>query len=457
MRISKANAKLIRCMVAMVAFLTVGMATAQQPGADGLGDRLYPQLGNGGYDALHYEIDLRFVPEGNHISGTTTITAAATQDLSRFNLDLYGLAVGAVTVDGAPAAFERQGSELVITPAKSLARGATFTVAVAYAGVPDPIADPGVPRVRLGWQAWDDGFFGVISEPSGAMNWFPSNNHPSDKATYALSITLPDDLTAAANGVLREVIDHEDDTRTFAWEMRDPMASYLTTVVVGDYIEARDDAGPVPIRNYFPAGINASSISGYGITQEIMTWLIDLIGPYPFAEYGVVVLPGYRFALETQTLSVFGDGAPDPLVIVHELVHQWFGNSVSPASWGDIWLNEGFATYFMALYLGETRGPQALEDFLTRSRANWSPPGDIEVAELFSASVYFRGALTLHALRAEVGDDVFIDILRSYYEQHAHGVATTDDFIAAAERVTGRNLGEVFDAWLYDEDMPSLP
>ncbi len=457
MRDFQASPKPLRILAALIVLLTVFIASAQQPGADGVGDRLYPRLGNGGYDVEHYDISLRFRPEENHISATTIVEARATEDLRSFNLDLHGLTVERVTVDGAIASFERDDSELIITPATSLAAGASFAVAVDYAGVPSPIADPGVSFVKLGWQAWEDAYFGAVSEPSGAMNWFPSNNHPSDKASYTMRITVPDGLTAAANGVLTDATANQDATRAFIWEMSDPMASYLTIVAVGDFVEFRDDSGPVPIRNYFPAGLDADIVSGFDVTQEIMSWLIDLIGPYPFSEYGVVVLPGFPAALETQTLSVFGAEEPDPIVIVHELVHQWFGNSVSPARWQDIWLNEGFATFFMALYLEEIEDHQGMELLLSVAQADLPPPGDIEVSELFGPSVYFRGALTLNALRAEVGDDTFFNILREYYQRHAQGVASTDDFIAAAERVSGRDLGEFFDAWLYREEMPDGP
>ena len=137
------------------------------------------------------------------------------------------------------------------------------------------------------------------------MNWFPSNNHPSDKATYTMHITVPAELTAAANGVLTDVTENDDATRTFVWQMDEPMASYLTIVAIGDYVEVRDDSGPVPIRNYFPKDADASLISGFGITQQIMAWLIETVGPYPFAEYGVVIVPGFPAALETQSLSIF--------------------------------------------------------------------------------------------------------------------------------------------------------
>ena len=452
----KSGRKLV-VLVLILACLMTFPVTAQQAGADGLGDKLYPQLGNGGYDVQHYDITLRFSPAENHIAATTVISAAATDDLSSFNLDLYGLSVSSVTVDGAPADFEREDSELIITPAQSLAAGTLFSVTVDYAGVPEAISDPGVPFTSLGWQAWEDDYYGSVSQPSGAMNWFPCNNHPSDKATYAMNITVPAELTAAANGILTEVIENDDATRTFVWQMDDPMASYLTIVAIGDYVEIRDDSGPVPIRNYFPRDADASLINGFGITQQMMAWLIETLGDYPFAEYGVVVLPGFPAALETQTLSVFGAGAPDPTVIMHELVHQWFGNSLAPARWQDTWLNEGFATYFIALFLEHTYGPRGIELFLSQVPPDLPPPGDPPISEIFGPGVYFRGALTLHALRAELGDDVFFAILRSYYDEYAHSIVTTDDFIAVAESVSGQELGELFDAWLYSEAMPDLP
>ena len=438
-------------------FMFSPFAAAQDSGSDGLGDVLYPQLGNGGYDAQHYHIDLVFTPEENHIAATTTMDAIATDDLSSFNLDLYGLTVESVSVNSAAADFERIDSELVITPSESLVLDEAFSATVSYAGVPEPISDPGVPFAKLGWQQWDDGFFAAVSQPSGAMNWFPNNNHPSDKATYTMQITVPQDLTAAANGVLSKTIENDDATTTFVWQMDAPMASYLTIVAVGDYIEVRDESGPVPLRNYFPSDTSTSVINSYGFTQQMMAWLISKLGPYPFAEYGVVIVPGFPAALETQTLSIFGDGAADPTVIMHELAHQWFGNSVALAHWKDTWLNEGFATYFIALFLEQIQGQRGLDLFLSNVPPNLKPPGDIDISQLFGPDVYFRGALTLHALRSEVGDDVFFQILRSYYAQHAHGVVTTEDFIAAAESVSGTELDELFDAWLYSDEMPDLP
>ena len=454
------NRLLLTVCACILAFLSSPVAFAQQPGADGLGDRLYPRLGNSGYDVRHYSIDLAFTPESNTIAATAVLEAVALLDLASFNLDLYELTVDSVRVNGVGAAFTREEAELVISPAQSIAAGAAFQVTVTYGGVPQPIVDPAVPFVKLGWQEWDDGYFAAVSQPSGSMNWFPCNNHPLDKATYTLRIAVPRPLTAVANGVLSETIANDDGTRAFVWEMEQPMASYLAIVAIGDFVAVRDDSGAVPIRNFFPAGASDASIAGYDVTGDMMVWLSDMLGPYPFAAYGVVAVPGFPAALETQSMSIFGAAAPDELIIVHELLHQWFGNSVTLSQWSDIWLHEGFATYFMALWLGKQFGADTYSSFISSLRTPdmaLNAPGNPEKTELFAWSIYARGALVLHALRSEVGDETFFEILRTFYSANAYGNVTAADFIAVAEVLSERELDDLFDAWLYGERIPDLP
>lgn len=448
---------LCSCILAMLAH---PIALAQPAGADGLGDRLYPQLGNAGYDVQHYSINLAFTPERNFISATAVLQAVALLDLASFNLDLYELTVESVRVNDQVAVFGREHAELVISPAVSIPAGAAFQVTISYAGVPQPIADPAVPWLKLGWQEWANGYFAAVSQPSGSMNWFPCNNHPLDKASYSFRITVPQGLTVVANGVLSETIAKDDGTRVFLWEMEQPMASYLALVAIGDFVADRDDSALVPIRNYFPAGASDASIAGYASTGDMMAWLSDLLGPYPFTEYGVVAVPGFPTALEAQSKSIFNTSGVDESVVLHELLHQWFGNSVTLAHWSDIWLHEGFATYFIALWRGKRLGADAYSTFIN---ALWTSgmalkaPGNPEKADLFSWSVYARGALVLHALRSEVGDESFFKILRTFYRENAYGNVATADFIALAERLSDTELDDFFAAWLYGEPLPDLP
>jgi aminopeptidase N len=429
-------------------------------GAAGLGDPFYPQMGNGGYDALHYAIELTVDVEENTIAGSTTIKARTTEGLDAFNLDFHGLRISELTVNGSRAGYARKGDELTIRPAEPLEEGEGFTVMVSYDGTPEPIWDPGVPFTRVGWLHFPQGI-AVVSEPSGAKSWYPVNNHPTDKATYSYRFTVDRPYVVAANGLLQEEIDLSD-ARTYVWSSDYLMASYLAAVYISNFERVTED-GPdgLPIRNYFPSDAGTDIVAPFEATSDMVSFFSELWGPYPFDAYGVVVLTeNLPFAMENQTISFFGLGALSEPIVAHELAHQWWGNSVSPASWQDIWLNEGFATYAEALWQEHLVGRQALEDqmdWLYRSVQEQGPPGKPSPYGLFDASVYDRGAWTLHALRLEVGDEVFFDILRTYYDRYKYGNASTADFIAVAEEIAGTDLDPLFDAWLYARQAPPMP
>jgi aminopeptidase N len=442
-------------------------APAVDIGAPGVGDRLYPDLGNGGYDVRHYEIVMDVDVEQNEIDALATIDAVTTQPLRRFNLDLVGLEVTLLTVDGVEAVFVRDGSELIITPAQPLAAGEPFEVAVSYRGEPTPLSDDSVGIDTLGWQLQPGGIF-AASEPSGSMNWYPSNNHPSDKATYTFTITVPAEYEVGMNGVLADqtsgALDGQPAT-TYVWDVVHPMATYLATIHIGAYdVETEETVQGVLLRNYFPAETPASVRSDFDSTAEMLDYMVEAIAPYPFDVYGAVLLTqNVPWALETQTLSIFPVGGADERTVMHELAHQWFGNDVSPAMWEDIWLNEGFASYFHFLWL-TVREDEAtfttvmdnLYDQLVRAEAG--PPIPETPRDLFSRSVYFRGAWTLHALRLTLADDeMFFDILRTYYARHAGGNASTDDFIAVVEELSDPEALAVVREWLYAPNVPPHP
>lgn len=454
---------LVWTVLVTVGCTPVLIAERATPGAPSIGDPFYPRMGNGGYDAQHYALDLTVDVPSNTLSGTSTMRAVTTQALSAFNLDFADLTVIGVGVDGTPAAFRQIDHELVITPTAPIADDTVFTTTVAYFGTPVPVNDPAIGFGDVGWQVQNDGTY-VVSQPSGAMNWYPVNNHPLDKATYTFRITVAPEYQVAANGVLVDVIDRGDAV-TYLWESDDRIASYLTTVQIASYDVERDDesASGVPIRNYFPVGTPASVRARFADTDAMMEFYSDMIAPYPYDVYGAVLLNiRMGWALETQTLSTFGANGSSEVVIAHELVHQWFGNSVSPAQWQDIWLNEGFATYLSYMWLEEKDGEAVfaahmdeMYDFLVSIRA--APPATVPVEEMFSRTVYVRGAWALHALRLAVGDDVFTDILRAYYARYADANVTTDDFLAVAAEVSGRDVREIMEPWLYDEALPPHP
>jgi aminopeptidase N len=444
-------------------------------GAAGAGDPYFSDLGNGGYDVDHYDLAFTIAdPHQNQITAHATITAKATQALSSFDLDLSGLNVASVTVDGAAATVARSGRELVVTPAHPIEAQTKFTTVVDYSGGPEPRSTPSIP-IAVGWIATGDGSF-VLNEPEGASTWYPVNDHPSDKATYTFHVEVPDGTTAVANGDLVSRITNPSGTVTWTYDEKQPMASYLSEVAVGDY-QVTTGAGPngITLRNVVDSSdpsLAGDAAAAFAPTPDMISLFTSDFGPFPFDIYGgLVVNERSGFALETQTLSTFGSdlitGANPEIVVAHELAHQWFGDSVTPKLWKDVWLNEGFATYAEWLWTEHVHGTpvkqtaQAAHDRLAQS-GDTTPPGDPGGQKLFGESVYTRGALTLEALRLTVGDDAFFETLRTYASKFAGGNATTDDFIAVAEQVSGQagngtDLRPLFDAWLYQPALPDLP
>ncbi|GIJ26443.1 metallopeptidase [Micromonospora qiuiae] len=431
------------------------------PGAPSVGDPYFPDQGNGGYDVQHYDLDFSYDPETRFMDATATITARATQDLDQFNLDFRGPAVSSVTVNGKKNGFTRDGQELVITPRPKPKTGQTFTVVVKYAGVPGPVTDPD--GSIEGWIPTDDGAF-VVGEPQGTPAWLPSNDTPTDKATFRFTARVPEGLTAVGNGQLRSQRTRNGWT-TYVWDNTEPMATYLATVTIGRF-QVTESVTPSGVPSYVAIDPRLVAGSANAVSQipRMMEFFTELFGPYPFASTGAIVdyAPQVGYALETQTKPIFSNTASAG-TMAHEIAHQWYGNSVSPESWKDIWLNEGFATYGQWMYTEYNGGATVEQTFNSSSnygRAASSPFWQILLADpgpmdMFSSAPYNRGAMALHALRGKVGDDAFFRILRQWAELHRHSHAATSDFIALAERESGKDLTAFFEVWLFQRGKPT--
>ncbi|GGT66149.1 M1 family metallopeptidase [Streptomyces purpureus] len=427
------------------------------PGAAGLRDPYFPKLGNGGYDVQHYALTLAYDPATRRLDATAAITARATQDLSAFNLDLTGLNVSAARVDGAPAAVNRAGKELTLRPRADIDKGQVFRTVVTYSGVPETVTDPG--GSEEGWLPTADGAL-ALGEPTGSMAWFPGNHHPSDKATYDITVTVPKGLRAMSNGRLTSERG-DGRTTTSVWRSAEPMASYLATVTIGRYeTKTAKTASGVPVLTAADPAVAKRAAPLLARIPELLAWQEENFGPYPFNAAGAIVerTEDVGYALETQTRPVFPESAFVTETLVHELAHQWFGDSVSPASWRDMWLNEGFATYAEWLYAEDFEDTPAEESFQEAydEEENWAfAPGEPPSAEVISdPPVYGRGAMVLHRIREEVGDDTFFEILRGWPKTYRHANASTDDFTAYVEDVAGKDLDEVWDAWLFGDGRP---
>jgi hypothetical protein len=438
------------------------------PGARNVGDRLFPTVGNGGYDVEHYDLALEYQPVADTLSGTAAIRARATQDLSELSLDFHGLSVSAVQVDGRDAAFSRAGDDLVVTPPAGIDAGALFTTTVTYGGVIAPYTDPD--GSHEGWVLTPDGAY-VVNEPVGAMSWFPSNNHPTDKAVYDIRVTVPAASTVFGNGrLVSSTLDGAE--RTWHWREDRPMATYLVTATNGSFVRTADVSDPdVP----YEYGVDTSygpAIAAAQLRLEekpaITEFLEDTLDvEYPFTSNGGVVDavtdPGALYALESQTRSMYPI-PPEPTTVAHEIVHQWFGNSVSPATWSDIWLNEGPAEFYSWLWDERASTDPASDHPTTDERfdaayedesMDWSvPPAEPpDASELFNFdAMYVRGAMVMEALRQIVGEERFLQLNREWLETHAYAHAATRDFIDLfldGGGVSRSQLEIFFEEWLY--------
>ena len=434
------------------------------PGGSGVHDPYFPKAGNGGYDVSHYDLKLAYDPaDGHRLTGTATLTARATKDLSAFDLDLKGLDVDEVTVEGRRARWNRAGQELTVRPHDDLDDGETFRVTVRYSGTPVTITDPD--GSHEGWLRTVDGAL-ALGEPTGSMTWFPGNHHPSDKASYDIAVTVPKGLQAVSNGELTGETSSGGRT-TFSWHTAEPVASYVATVAVGHYDISRSTVGKDRLPVYVAVDPTQAKAARKVLAKipEIIEWEEYNFGPYPFSSTGAIVDRGEdaEYALETQNRPVF-PGAPDTETLVHELAHQWYGDSVTPKTWRDMWLNEGFATYAEWLWDEDHGGDSAQKTFASLYNGDdkeiWAfPPGRPSgAAHISDSPVYERGAMVLHKIRQTVGDDTFYDIIQGWAATRRHRNADTDDFTAYVEKkAPDKDFGPIWKDWLYGDGKPDKP
>src|SRR3954447_4276234 len=441
-----------------------------QPGDPGIGDPYFPLEGNGGDDMQHYDLTFSYDPATDRLEGLAVITARATQDLSRFDLDLQQLDVDSVSVDLQRASFNRDGQELQITPRHGIREGRTFIVTVRYGGVPQTIVgSPIVFGSPYGFLHTDDGAF-QGDEPNVASTWFPVSDHPQDKAKYTFRVTVPKGLGVVANGTLKYHLD-VGQRSLWVWDEPLPMASYLVTADIGHW-NVRQGRTPGGIPEYVAVDPVLPDVNGqsatdffYDTTAKATDLWVQKFGPYPFDIVGAIAdnatFEGQPlgFSLETQTKPVYS-AVRSTSTIAHELSHQWFGDSVSVRTWDNIWLNEGFATFSQYVW-DEHKGVRTAHQafLIDYAREANSPFWQIIVADpqrdtMFAAAVYRRGGMTLQALREKIGDEKFFRILKTWAAEHRHGNGTTEQFTALSEQISGEDLGAFFQTWLYTPAKP---
>ncbi|WP_199783243.1 M1 family metallopeptidase [Streptomyces alboniger] len=440
------------------------------PGASGLGDPMFPLDGNGGYRVDRYYLDFDWQAPRTPFEATTTIRATSTQALSRFNLDFAGNTLHTVTVNGSKAGASREGDELTVTPKSPLHAGRSFTVKVTYT------ADPAQTRHRddaiedYGWIPTPDGTV-VYPQPNGARLIFPANDHPSLRAPITFRITTPKDRTAVANGKLVSRTSAPGDRVRWTYDSEQPLSTQLVQLAVGDF-RLVDSEGPggLPLRDVVPSALVEPTAEYRGLTPGHLKWLEEKLGPYPFNRYGILVGDtDLGVALETQTLSLvpkadlLGTKVDAERNMVHELAHQWFGDSVALESWSDLWVSEGHARFYERLY-SEAHGGDSFEAAMRAAyaahdqwRKDFGAPAEPTEPNLFKRMRYDGSALVLYALRERVGEETFQRIERAWVSGFKGSTAGTQDFIDLASKVAGEDLEGFLRPWLYGSKTPPMP
>jgi aminopeptidase N len=444
------------------------MTTMIEDRATAVPDPYFPGHGDPRYRVLGYELDLDYRPARGRLAATARLTAVAGEaggPLAEFALDLGAFRIDRVVVDGAPAEYAHRSGKLRVRPCVPPLPGFRFTVVVRYSGTPRPVDTA---WGALGWEELSDGAL-VDPHPIGAPSWYPCNDHPSDKASYRIAVTVPSRYTVVANGSLVTRRAKSGRTR-WVYEQPAPTASHLVSVQIGRYHRSRITRGPVPQAAAYPDRLRSRFSSLFARQPRMMALFEELFGPYPFGEYAVVVADArLPTPVGAQGLSVFGANHVDgkrgcERLVAHELAHQWFGDSLTAAGWRDVWLNEGFATY--AEWLWSERcgdGVATAADLAAESHARLSrlPQtlrlGDPGVREMFDDRLYRRGGLVLHALRRTLGDDAFFAMLKAWVAAHRHGTVTTRQFVEHAGRFSPFPLEGFFHAWLDETELPPLP
>ena len=450
-----------------------------------------PRTDDRGIDVLSYDLELVLDPAPGPASGVVALTGrvdiglrALRHGVVTLPLDLVPqLACDGVTRGGAPVAYAQSGEELLLTLDTPLSTTVPETLSIDWHGRPPR---HGSLYVGMMYRRDDNGtpldpaddtpFMFTISEPWSAHAWWPCKDHPADKALVSLAATVPADLSVVANGSLVAVTDAAPGWKRFLWRERYPLPTYLVAVAASRYVTWREDcrpatAPPVPLDYHVIARDRDRAEVDFANTCAMVDVLTGLLGPYPFAgeKYAQVEVV-WGGAMENTTATALGQfmftgDRRYEQVVAHELAHQWFGDSLTPVRWSDIWLNEGFATYAEALWLEASQGPAAREAFMrqigpARHEALFVGAGTLAdpAPILPNTLVYDKGAWVLHMLRAVIGDEAFFRFLRDWTgdPRRAQGSVGVEDMIAAAEQAAGRSLDAFFDGWLRTDAAPVL-
>jgi aminopeptidase N len=385
------------------------------------------------------------------------------------------LPIDSVVVNKQATPYEYSSGVINIKLANTLRRGTSVLVAVSYHGKPkdglilttDKAGKPSA--VGDNW-------------PDRLHHWIPSLDHPSAKATVTFSVTAPARDLVVANGKLDRVENSSTTTRTWTYTESVPIPPYCMIVAVGEFARVDPPQEIVPLSYFVPEPDRSFALLGFAPANPSLKFFSETVAPYPYEKLALIIGATRFGGMENSsaivfTSTLFDPRAGEPLsnvfrireglvkVVAHEIAHQWFGDSVTEATWADLWLSEGFADYFAGLFMQRYEGEVAFQRYMKQEADTYfnyekktrTPVHDTETEDLFkllNANNYQKGAWVLHMLRSELGDQNFFRGIRLYYDAHKHATATTEDLRAAFEKVSGRNLKDFFASWIYGAGHP---
>lgn len=427
-------------------------------------DPIYPKRGNPAVDVLHYGLELAWEPKTKTLTGTATLRVRPTRDAAELSLDFIPYKVDGVTVDGAAATGSVAGEKLTV-PA-TLAKDRPVTLQVRYHGKPrtTPMPSNRSDAESLGLTITREGGLWTMQEPFGAFTWYPVNDQPSDEAMYDIAVTVPAGWSVIASGTPAG-----QQGNTFRYHSADPVASYLTTLAVGHY-RKETAKGPhgIPLTYWYRSSVDKNLVPSLRKSPSFLSWLEKRFGRYPFGTGGIVVVDS-ESGMETQQMITMGgkrgkwsaqERGHFELDLVHEYAHQWFGDAVTPTTWKDLWLNEGWATYVQLLYQQDRDNfsDANLEAFLRQAdaaqRAKLGPPGSPKAAHFAEGNVYLCPAAMLKELNDALGDAKFFALARAWIAENRNTQQNRASFIAFVNKQTGRDFTKLVNTWLDAKKTP---
>ncbi len=419
-----------------------------------------------GFDVQKYTITLNINDTSHYISGNVVADVRATSNLDAIDYNLVGLNVTQVLVNDLANAYT-VANGLVHIPLSGISNDMNFTTKVVYSGTPS--LSPTIYQIGI---IFSSTMVFTLSDPDASRNWWPCYDHPWDKAVIDLHITMRSDWLVACNGIRDSIIDNGDGTKTTNWLGSNPMIPYLACITASNYREINQNYGTIPIMNFVSNAQYNNAVADFASLPAMMSVFSQKYGNYPFEKYGNAVVNMTTFgAMEHQTMTTMGSSfitgnQSGQYTIAHELAHSWYGNCLSPLTFRDVWLSEGFATYSEAVWEESQRGFGSMSNYIESQfhsvYLNWesvSSPRTIynpSFNNYFSPPSYEKSASVLHMLRLQVGNANFWNIMQTWFSSHHNGNVTTEEFEALCESISGQDLHQFFQQWIYSAGIPSI-